>query len=228
LQFSYTWNSPASLPVGTYSVDVGVFNSDWSKNYYWNGSAGSITITSGQPPATPKGFKATARVGQINLSWTASSGAKSYSVYRGTSPGGEGTTPLALNITGASYLDASVTAGTKYFYKVAAVNTGGTSALSTEASATPKPAAPMGLTATKGNAAVILQWTATTGATSYNVYRGTSAGAERTTPVATGITTPSFTNTGLLNGTTYYFKVAAVDGGGTGPQSSEANATPGN
>jgi hypothetical protein len=45
LQYSYTWNSPSSLPSGTYSVDVGVFNANWSQNYYWNGSAGSITIS---------------------------------------------------------------------------------------------------------------------------------------------------------------------------------------
>jgi hypothetical protein len=45
LQFSYTWASPSSLASGTYSVDVGVFNSTWSQNYYWNGSAGSITIS---------------------------------------------------------------------------------------------------------------------------------------------------------------------------------------
>ena len=44
LQFAYTWNSPASLAAGTYSVDIGVFNADWSQNYYWNGSAGSINI----------------------------------------------------------------------------------------------------------------------------------------------------------------------------------------
>jgi hypothetical protein len=44
LQFSYNWNSPSSLAAGTYSVDVGVFNSTWSQNYYWNGSAGSVTI----------------------------------------------------------------------------------------------------------------------------------------------------------------------------------------
>jgi hypothetical protein len=44
LQFAYTWNSPASLAAGTYSVDIGVFNANWSQNYYWNGSAGSINI----------------------------------------------------------------------------------------------------------------------------------------------------------------------------------------
>jgi hypothetical protein len=45
LQFSYTWTSPSDLTAGTYSVDLGVFNSTWSQNYYWNGSAGSITIS---------------------------------------------------------------------------------------------------------------------------------------------------------------------------------------
>jgi hypothetical protein len=45
LHFSYTWASPSDLATGTYSVDLGVFNSAWSQNYYWNGSAGSITIS---------------------------------------------------------------------------------------------------------------------------------------------------------------------------------------
>ena len=40
--------------------------------------------------------------------------------------------------------------------------------------------------------------------TGYNVYRGTSPGAEGSTPVATNVTTTSFTDTGLTNGTTYY------------------------
>ena len=44
LQFAYTWNSPTGLATGTYSVDIGVFDSTWSHNYYWNGSAGSITV----------------------------------------------------------------------------------------------------------------------------------------------------------------------------------------
>src|SRR5205807_527134 len=88
------------------------------------------------------------------------------------------------------------------------------------------PLAPTGLSATAGNALVNLSWSATTGATSYNVYRGTSAGGESATAVATGITTTSYSNTGLVNGTKYYFVVKAVNGAGTSGSSNEANATP--
>jgi fibronectin type 3 domain-containing protein len=136
LQYSYTWNSPSTLATGIYSVDVGVFNSDWTTNYYWNGSAGSITVTTGQIPAAPTGLTATKGNKQVALKWNASSGAKSYNVYRGTSPGAEGTTPIATGITSTSYSNNGLTNGTTYYYKVGAVNPAGTSPLSNEASAT--------------------------------------------------------------------------------------------
>ncbi len=229
LQFSYTWNSSTGLATGTYSVDIGVFNSTWATNYYWNGSAGSITISTTQAPPAPSNLSATAGTGQVSLSWSASTGAASYNVYRGTAAGGESATPLATNITATSYVDSSVINGTKYFYKVAAVNAGGTSGMSNEVSATPAapklspPAAPTGLTATQVGRRATLEWTASSGATSYNVYRGTTSDGEGTTPIATGITTTSFTNTGLTKGQTYFFKVAAVNAGGTSALSNEAS-----
>jgi predicted phage tail protein len=137
LQFSHTWNSPASVATGTYSVDVGVFDATWAHNYYWNGSAGSITISNPRVPPAPAGLTAIPGAGKVSLSWSASTGAASYNVYRGTVAGGELATPLASNITATSYVDSTVTNGTKYYYRVAAVNTVGTSALSIEASATP-------------------------------------------------------------------------------------------
>ena len=88
------------------------------------------------------------------------------------------------------------------------------------------PAAPSGLTATAGNGQVALAWSAVTGATSYNVYRGTSAGGESATPVATGLTAPAFVDTGLTNGTAYYYVVTAVNGVGESAHSTEAKATP--
>ena len=146
------------------------------------------------------------------------SGAVSYNVYRGITAGGESGTAIVTGLTAASYSDTTVTNGTKYYYKVAASNTAGTGAQSAEASATPEPpapAAPTGLTATAGNASVTLNWTASSGATSYNVYRGTTAGGESATPLATGITAVSYPDTAATNGTKYYYTVAAVNGGGT-------------
>ena len=229
LQFSYTWNSPATLAAGTYSVDIGVFDSTWATNYYWNGSAATITVSSSQPPAAPTGVTATAGNAQVTLIWTASAGATSYNVYRGPTAGGERATPIATGITATSFTNTGLTNGRTYYYKVAAVNATGTSAMSKEVSATPTalpPPAPAGLTATAGRKQVTLQWTASSGAASYNVYRGTVAGAENATPVATGITTTSYVNTGLTTGRTYYFKVAAVSAGGTSARSNEASAKP--
>jgi len=87
-------------------------------------------------PAAPSGLSATPSNAQVALSWTGSTGASSYTVYRGTAAGTE--TPLKSGITVTSYTDTGSTNGTTYFYQVAAVSSGGTSARSNEASATPK------------------------------------------------------------------------------------------
>jgi predicted phage tail protein len=88
------------------------------------------------------------------------------------------------------------------------------------------PAAPTNLSAAAGNATVGLSWTGSAGATTYNVYRGATSGGESATPIATGVTTVSYTDTGLTNSTTYYYKVAAVNSIGASPMSNEASATP--
>jgi fibronectin type 3 domain-containing protein len=71
-----------------------------------------------------------------------------------------------------------------------------------------------------------LSWKASSGAASYKVYRGTSAGGESTTAIKTGLTTASFTDTGLTSGTAYFYKVAAVNASGTSGLSNEASAKP--
>jgi len=86
------------------------------------------------------------------------------------------------------------------------------------------PAAPTGLAATAGNGQVSLTWSGSAGATSYNVKRATVSGGPYTT-VATATTT-SYTNTGLTNGTTYYFVVSATNSAGTSGNSNQAAATP--
>lgn len=85
------------------------------------------------------------------------------------------------------------------------------------------PAAPTNLTATAGSRQVALTWDASPGATSYTLKRGTVSGGPYTT-VYTG-STASFTDTGLTNGTTYYYVVTASSIG-TSSNSSQASATP--
>jgi fibronectin type 3 domain-containing protein len=94
--------------------------------------AQSVTPTG--VPQTPTGLTAVNNGSAIGLSWTGSFGATSYSVYRGTSSGGESGTALATGLTSASYTDSPVTSGTVYYYKVTATGTGGESAQSSEAS----------------------------------------------------------------------------------------------
>jgi thermitase len=88
------------------------------------------------------------------------------------------------------------------------------------------PTAPTNVSATAGNQAVTLSWTAVSGAATYNVYRATVAGGEGSSPYKTGLTTASFTDTGLTNGTTYFYKVSAVDSTAESAPSSEVSATP--
>jgi hypothetical protein len=61
--------------------------------------------------------------------------------------------------------------------------------------------------------------------TKYDLYRSTSAGGEGTTPYVANVTFP-FTNTGLTNGTTYYYTASATNSAGTGSQSAEKSGTP--
>jgi chitin-binding protein len=87
------------------------------------------------------------------------------------------------------------------------------------------PPAPTGLGATPGNAQVTLNWTAASSATSYNVKRSTTNGGPYAN-VQTGVTGTTFTNTGLTNGTPYYYVVTAVNASGESPISTQVSATP--
>jgi kumamolisin len=177
------------------------------------------------PLAAPTGLTARAVNGTVNLSWKASYLATSYSVYRGSSPGAEGSTPIASGLTATSFAD-SVPNGITFYYKVSATNVTGTSELSNEISATPValslPDTPTNLTVAWVNGAMNLSWNASAGATSYNLYRGKTAGGESMVPVngAVGISATNYTDR-VTGGAQYYYRVAAVNLAGTSGLSNE-------
>jgi hypothetical protein len=87
------------------------------------------------------------------------------------------------------------------------------------------PGAPGALTATAGSEQISLTWTAASGATLYNIHRGDASGGPYT-PIQSDWPGTSFTDTGLTNGTPYFYVVTATNATGEGPASNEASATP--
>ena len=208
---------------------------------------GSSTSCSAVPSA-PAGLTATASSSSaIGLSWTAvtppaNCTISSYSVYGSTT---SGFTPSSVNliasgVTGTTYTNTGLAASTTYYYKVEALDADGSSAASAQASAETQaascsavPSAPAGLTATASSSSAIgLSWTAVTPPanctiSSYSVYGSTTSGFTPSSAnlIASGVTTTTYTNTGLAASTTHYYKVEAVDTDGSSAASTQASAT---
>ncbi|MBM7568921.1 hypothetical protein [Paenibacillus sacheonensis] len=89
------------------------------------------------------------------------------------------------------------------------------------------PAAPMNLAASGGSGQASLSWSPIGGAASYNVKRATAPGGPYATVSTAGsVTSASYTDTAVTNGTAYYYVVTAVNASGESQPSAEASATP--
>ncbi|MFL5241324.1 MAG: fibronectin type III domain-containing protein [Gemmataceae bacterium] len=199
------------------------------------------TVTIPLVPAAPTNPQVVnATTGELDLTWTDNAGANAanYIILRSVNHGAFTTYATLPGKTGAppstySWNDTGLSAGTFYDYNIEASNTSGTSSV-IDANATTLTLPPGSVTATAGNGLVNLSWTAPTGAVSYNVYRGTTAGGEAATAIKTGLTATSYSDAGLTNGTTYYYVVTAVNANtantpvipSESAKSSEASATP--
>ncbi|MEO6477602.1 autotransporter-associated beta strand repeat-containing protein [Luteolibacter sp.] len=191
----------------------------------------NVSITGGNgvaplaAPDAPLSLLASPGEGRVPLRWTSSFGATSYNVKRATASGGPYPT-IVTSLANPSYLDTNVTPNTTYYYVVSAVNSFGEGPDSPQDNVTtpPLPLPPTGVTALPGIAQATLFWAASSGATSYNVKRSTTSGSGYGTVGTT--TPPSFTDTGLTNGLTYYYVVSAVSAAGEGGDSPEVSVVP--
>ncbi len=183
------------------------------------GDGGNVTV----PPA-PYWVYASPDAGQVPLRWLQSFGATSCNVLRSTTSGGP-YTPVATGLTNASYVDTNLAPATTYYYVVTASNAAGTSGYSPEDSATtsPAPPPPTGLIGLPGNAQATLVWNSSPGATSYTVKRSTVSGSGYV--AITNVTSLSFGDSGLANGTTYYYVVSALNSAES-QNSAEVSVTP--
>lgn len=162
--------------------------------------------------AAPTKVKATNNAyNSTKISWAKSKGAGSYAIYRSTSKKSGYTLIKTVSKSKTSYTDKSVEAGNTYYYKVCAVNKGQEGKMSKVVSSKIKPSAVKDLKAkSAGGKNITITWSASKGASSYEIYRSTSAKSGYSQVGTT--TSLSFNNNKLKDGTTYYYRVYAIAG----------------
>ena len=176
-------------------------------------------------PAAPTNVMAVPGNGQATVSWSAPSknGGKPIDAYRVTPYlGGVSQTSVTFASTATSQVITGLSNTKSYTFRVQAHNQIGWGPLSVASAPVTvgAPTAPTAVSAVPGNSAATVHWmtpASTNGSaiSRYVVtpYVGGVAQATHTFTSTTG------TITGLSNGTTYAFEVAATNGNGTGPQS---------
>lgn len=184
-------------------------------------------------PAAVTNLDAIGGTGQITLSWDAVSNATSYNLYYSTSA--DLTTAEATKLANVTspYVQTGLAAGTTYYYLVTAANGAGQGPASTAVSAATAasqpvpvvPASPTNLVATGGTKQVSVSWEAVSSASSYNVYYSTSSGVTKSTGTKIANAASPMVQTGLADGTSYYYVVTAVNSAGESVDSVQVAAT---
>jgi hypothetical protein len=220
-----TTRSNTNLSSGTtYYYRVLAYNAGGSSGYSNVANATTFSL-----PATPTNLTATAvSSSQIDLTWVDNSNDETnFRIYRSTN--GVNfvfTYNLGPNVT--SFSDTGRTAGTTYYYQVAASNSNGISAFSNTVSATtfPLPAAPTNLTAVAiSSSRIDLAWTDNSNnEDGFKIYRSTD-NVNWVFYFAVGANVTTRSNTNLSSGTTYYYRVFAYNSGGNSANSNVASAT---
>ncbi|MFG2130841.1 fibronectin type III domain-containing protein [Streptomyces sp. NPDC048751] len=185
-----------------------------------------VTTVDRTPPATPAGPTTTSEADGLRITWSGSTGAATYRVYRAASA--DGTYTRVGSTSRLSYLDTSAAGATTYYYRVTAVDAAGNeSARSVAVSGTRRdltpPPAVTGLTVTPTQYGFKLNWDANPAAdlSRYVVYKGELWGDEGDEQVCAGSATKylfadttSYAYTTHPDGDEVCFFVDAVDAAG--------------
>ena len=184
-----------------------------------------VTLTPVGPPisapAAPAWLGATVTNGQVVLNWTASTAASGYNVKRSTD--GSSYVVIATNLPETTYTDSNLSSNSpNYYYEVSAINSFGESPNTPPVTASLAPPAPSWQSVILVSQQFVLRWTTSAGATGYNLKRSTDGNDYFV--IATNLATTSFTDSNVVSGTTYYYKVAAINSFGEGFYSAPATA----
>jgi hypothetical protein len=183
-------------------------------------------------PAAPQALTATASSStDVNLAWTdASVNETGFQIERSSTDGSGFVVLITTTANTTGYLDTHLTPNTAYVYRIKAVNAEGSSAYTTEASVTTlvAPPSPPGALVAEASAAgqIDLTWTDdSSNELGFQIERSLTAGAGFALLAVTSANVTSYSNTGLTAATSYYYRVKAVNAGGSSAYSAEASAT---
>ncbi|WP_374970259.1 fibronectin type III domain-containing protein [Terrabacter sp. BE26] len=193
-----------------------------------------FTVTPGttaqSAPSAPTRLAAAVGGTTVSLTWTAPALAGNpaftrYDIYRGTTSG-QRSLLTSVPVGTTTYSESLPPSGTTYFYAVRAVNTVGSSPdsneVSTAGSSSGAPTQPT-LSATVRAGGVDLSWTAGSGggaADKWVILRDNVQLTRLTDPAARG-----YRDTTVVSGTTYTYKVRAVNAAGSSPNSNAVTVT---
>ncbi len=204
-------------------------------NTYGNSAYTSeVSATTGTVPAAPSALSATpssSLTSRITLSWTDNSSNETNFFVERSTVSGSGFVQVATATANTVTIDDNgLAAGTTYYYRMRAANAYGSSAYTSEASATTgsTPTAPSSLAGTPDSSVMQINLTWTDNAaneTAYTVERKLSTDATYTQIASTSANVTSYSDSGVTTGLTYNYRVRGFNDYGFGSFSNVATVT---
>lgn len=218
--WNHIWSAKVPLILGSNEIIISAFDPE--------GNYGSATILVDYLPPAPIILSIDTGDSQVTLKWSDLSGVTSYNIYWSTNPNfTKENATLIANITTNMYTHLGLVNGQTYYYAIASVYTDGIESLLSEKVSTVvgTPEYPKNLTAVASGADIVVSWSDSPTATSYNLYWSNEENITLATANLIADVSSLYTHIGLI-GAPYYYVVTALNSYGMSDKSTEVSAMP--
>ncbi len=215
-----TWTDVRSASNVYYKVRA-YRGTDYGTAYSAYTSVATASTTLGKPTV----FASSASYSSIKVSWHKVTGAAGYKIYRSSDGVNFSLVKTISGTTTLSWTNTGLTTGKTYYYYVVPYTSSMIGTASDTVTAVPALSKPT-LSASASSYYIKLSWGKISGATGYNLYRSTDGVNFELYKQITSGSTVSYSNTSVVRGLEYYYRIAAVRNGVEGPLSSVKSYTP--